>query len=301
MSHPTNHAGADDADILHVSGLREMADGLELVICDLWGVMHNGVHASDEAVAAILAARDAGIRSVFLSNAPRPRYHVRDQLLAMGMPHELTDYVVTSGGLARDAVRAEFDGAALYHLGPAEDENTLAGLPVDRVSNPADADVILATGLNYRDVEQHRGMLRAPRDRRIPFLCANPDRVVHVGDKLYLCAGVVADLYETMGGLVTWFGKPMPTALHACVAEVGLSPDVPGEHVVMIGDSLQTDIAGACAAGFSSLFVTGGIHRAEWPLVRAAMRGDRLLASQFAEIFGATKPVPEKMLEQLRW
>lgn len=284
-----------------IDGLRDIASELSLVICDLWGVMHNGLQVNPAAIEAITKVREAGVASVFLSNAPRPRYHVREQLMRMGMPEALTDYIVTSGGLARDAVRDHYVGAKLYHLGPEGDRNTVEGLPVDEVKHPDEADVILATDLDFRDVKKHRSWLKNACEREVPLLCANPDRVVHVGEKLYTCAGAVADLYEAMGGPVEWFGKPTAESLHTCVGERGLSSSIDSNRVIMIGDSLQTDITGARAAGYSSLFIAGGIHRAEWPLVEKALHQGELSKSAFHEIFGPAKPRPTYTMKFLEW
>lgn len=284
------------------TGLSTHKDELSLIICDLWGVMHDGIHLNKDAVHAIASARGAGVQTVFLSNAPRPRTHVRALLLKMGMPEALTDFIVTSGGLARDEVRARYQGAALYHLGPESDHNTVDGLPVDIVKTPDDADIILATDLDFFDVESHRGWLAGAASKGVPFLCANPDRVVHVGEKLYLCAGSIADLYSEMGGEVHWFGKPMASALEACLPEVGLVPgSLKGGQVMMIGDSLQTDMAGAHAAGYQGMFIAGGIHRDELPALSAAAQGGTVPVDTFKQIFGAGKAVPHAVMESLVW
>lgn len=292
----------DGNTVRHLSGLSEIAASLDLVICDLWGVIHNGLRANDYAIEAIEQLRSSGVASIFLSNAPRPRYHVQSQLIGMGVPEALTDYVVTSGGLARDAARAEFDGARLYHMGPDGDRNTVEDLPVTEVDHPDKADVILATDLDFRDLERHRDWLQNACARAVPLLCANPDRIVHVGEKLYRCAGAVADLYEDMGGPVRWFGKPTPESLHTCVTERGLSSATSGNKILMVGDSLQTDIAGANAAGYDSLFIAGGIHREEWPHLKARMNEERTVTTQdFADILGQRKPLPRYVMKDLIW
>ena len=296
LSHDYNPSASVD----HIQRLSEIDHPFDLVICDLWGVMHNGVTANIEAVEALMQLRENGVATVFLSNAPRPRYHVRNQLQSMGMPPQLTDLLVTSGGLARDAVRTEFQGAKLYHLGPGDDHNTVEGLPVDLVDHPDQAEVILATDLDFTDIEKHRALLSGACDHSVPLLCANPDRVVHVGEKLYACAGAVADLYTDMGGTVHWFGKPMPEALISCVSEAGLQ-EVDGDRVLMIGDSLQTDIAGAAAAGFHSLFIAGGIHRDEWATTLDILNGNQLSAQAFAQIYGNGKPMPNWIMHKLIW
>ncbi|WP_286830296.1 MULTISPECIES: TIGR01459 family HAD-type hydrolase [Kordiimonas] len=282
-------------------GLREVIDETDLVICDLWGVMHDGLRLHADAVEAIQRAREAGVRTVFLSNAPRPRTHVRDHLMEMGLPTSLTDFVVTSGGLARDEVRERFTDARLYHVGPEGDRNTVEGLPVTDVDHPDEADIILATDLDFQDVEAHGPWLRAAAERGVPFLCANPDRIVHVGERLYPCAGAVADLYASMGGDVHWFGKPTPQALQSCLKEVGMDCSTPGSRVLMVGDSLQTDMAGASAAGYRGLFITGGIHRDEAPLLDQAANKARVPVHSFRKIFGEEKAVPHAVMQALKW
>ncbi|MFC4348940.1 TIGR01459 family HAD-type hydrolase [Kordiimonas lipolytica] len=287
---------------VHIAaGLSELMDETDLVICDLWGVMHDGLKLHSGAVDAIQKARAARAKTVFLSNAPRPRGYVRDHLLEMGLPSSLTDFVVTSGGLARDEVRELYSGAKLYHLGPEGDRNTVEGLPVQEVGHPDDAEIILATDLDFRDIDAHGPWLRTAAERGVPFLCANPDRIVHVGDRLYPCAGAVADLYASMGGDVHWFGKPTPKALRSCVKEVGLDADTTGERVMMIGDSLQTDIAGAGAAGYRGIFITGGIHRNDAPLLDQASNKGRVPVHAFRKIFGKEKAVPHAVMHSLKW
>ncbi len=121
-----------------------------------------------------------------------------------------------------------------------------------------------------------------------------------MGEKLYACAGAVADLYQDMGGSVQWFGKPMPEALLSCLRETGLQ-DVAGDRVLMVGDSLQTDIAGADAAGFRSLFIAGGIHRDDWPSTLDALENDQLPGPAFEQIYGEGKPQPNWLMHRLIW
>ncbi|WP_262694212.1 TIGR01459 family HAD-type hydrolase [Kordiimonas aquimaris] len=285
-----------------INGLSAIQDTTRMVICDLWGVMHDGVVAHPEAVDAINHARRAGIKTVFLSNAPRPRSHVRAMLTDMDIPETLTDHIVTSGGLARDAIRNRFKRKRLYHLGPDSDHNTIEGLPVEHTDTPDNADLILATGLDFNDVESHREFMAEACKRSVPFLCANPDRVVHVGERLFICAGAVADIYADMGGHVEWFGKPTAASLRACLKECNIpEKSIRGNNIIMVGDSLQTDVAGAHAAGFNSLFIAGGIHREEWPQVANKARNHVLSETDFQAIFGEHKPMPNFMSRTFRW
>lgn len=282
-------------------GLEDKLSAYDLLTIDLWGVMHDGITLHHDAVDAVLNARAAGVKTCFLSNAPRPRHQVRGHLAEMGMAPELLDFVVTSGGLARDYVRDHANGARLFHLGPNGDHDTVEGLPVDLVHDPDQADVILATDLGHYDIDGHVARLRGAAERGVPFLCANPDRIVHVGDQLIPCAGAVADLYEKLGGPVHWFGKPTKEALLACVAEVGMEFKGAGNppRAMMIGDSLQTDIAGAHAAGFDGCLIASGIHRDD--LMAHISAGDEIDRDWFREHVAGDRAMPHMIMTGLRW
>lgn len=254
--------GQNPRCIPRLDGVSVWAAHITHMIVDIWGVLHDGRSLFQPAVDALVQARAAGLQTCLLSNAPRSRAVVRDHLLSMGFPKALTDLIVTSGALARDMVRSDWQGAAMYHMGPISDRDAAVGLPVTDVSDIAAADFIFATGLDFPTQDQHRPMLEAARARDLPFLCANPDRVVHDQGRLLYCAGYIADLYEALGGSVHWFGKPNPVSYLGAMKEMGLAAEAAGPAILMVGDSLQTDIAGANAVGVSSLHIAGGINRA---------------------------------------
>jgi ribonucleotide monophosphatase NagD (HAD superfamily) len=60
---------------------------------------------------------------------------------------------------------------------------------------------------------------------------------------------------------VRWHGKPYPSVYESCLGLLGINDK---RRILAIGDSLRTDIAGAAGAGIDSLFITGGIHAAEF-------------------------------------
>lgn len=241
-------------------GLHNKLDNISAVICDLWGVLHDGSQPHNEAVECLNNIRAAGIPVALLSNSPKPVDDVWRYLETLGIPRSVADVLITSGSLARRMIRSRHDGQKMYHLGPSvRDAVTLQGLPVEQVAAPIDADFILCTGLNFSTGEAHRALLAGAVEKNIPMICANPDRIVHVRDELQFCAGVVGDLYQSMGGTVLWAGKPSRYALHAAVEALGLSCD--DTSIIMIGDSLQTDIAGAVNAGYQGILIAGGIHR----------------------------------------
>lgn len=268
-----------------------------LVVCDLWGVVHDGVRALPNAVECLIKTRKAGVPVALLSNAPKPLDFVKKFIESIGLSPDAYDTLVTSGSIARDHVRDEFLGKKLFHLGPGHDHITVENLQVEYVDTPEAADVILATGLLAEDGPAHENMLREAAEAGILMLIANPDRVVHIGDDLIYCAGVVGDCYEALGGPVHWCGKPTKEAFETCADRLSIPFDRLADRAVMIGDSLKTDIAGAEAAGINSLLISGGIHRGD-----ALFGGDDDIAVDvFRQTYGENAPLPTAWMRQLKW
>ncbi len=278
------------------SGLQGNIDAYDLIICDLWGVIHNGLALNSAAVDAILAARKLGKKTIFLTNAPRPRSYVREQLHGLGLPDSLLDLVVTSGGLARDTVRQNYTDAKLYHMGPDKDKGTVEGLPVTLVKTLNEAEVILATDRDFDPIDDYKTLLQPIADKQVPLLCANPDKIVHVGDRIQHCAGAVADIYETLDGPVEWFGKPTPAAFEACMHEAGFDPATDKSRTLVIGDSVRTDIRGANQAGLDSLLLTQGIHRDSLGNFSSAIP-----TNTFLDVIAPHTALPSAVTDYLRW
>lgn len=246
------------------SGLSALAPNYDVIFCDVWGVLHNGVGAWPTAWPALVKFREQGGTVVLLSNAPRPAASVKVQLNALGVSDDAWDGIVTSG----DVTRMELDRAGIarvHHIGPARDYDLFDGL--ERVA-AEEAPIVVATGLDDDDAEtpdDYRDQLQALAARDVEMICANPDRVVEKGGRLIWCAGALADVYEEYGGRVRHIGKPFPgvyeQALRTALERRGRV--TPKSRVLAIGDSLITDVAGANTFGIDCLFMTGGIHAEE--------------------------------------
>ncbi|WP_127088699.1 TIGR01459 family HAD-type hydrolase [Aquabacter cavernae] len=249
-----------------VAGLSEIAGDYDLILCDIWGVVHNGLKAFPAACDALRHARAGGVSVVLVSNAPRPADFVANMLERLGVPEGTYDSIVTSGDVTR-TVLAERAGARLYHVGPTRDLGTFEGLGVTMASLD-EADLVVCTGLFDDEVEtpeDYADQLARMKDRGLFFICANPDIVVERGARLIYCAGAIAQLYDRMGGDTLYCGKPHKPVYDTALARaVELRGGPVGEgRVLCIGDALRTDIIGATAAGFDSLFIASGIHAEE--------------------------------------
>jgi len=261
-----------------LSGVAELAARYDGFILDLWGVIHDGLAplpGALDCMAALIAARK---RIALLSNAPRRADDVVRRITRIGVPRELYHHVMSSGEEAWQHLHRRDDpfyaslGRHCLHIGSERDLEIRDGLDFDFVESPEDADFILNTGpAGWRDrVEDYQRVLRRALGRHLPMVCANPDLVVNHGGDLALCAGALAQFYESIGGIVRWHGKPRPSIYDTCL---GLIAVADRRRILAVGDSLRTDLAGAEAAGLDCLLVAGGIHAEEFGAL-----GDRPLA-----------------------
>lgn len=245
-----------------IKSLDELTDRYAVILCDVWGVLHNGVSPFPEAADALTAARKNGLAVVLITNAPRPSDSIIAQLARIGVPDTAWDRIVTSGDVTRDLI-AE-GPRKVFHLGPDRDHVIYDGLDVEVVEEFEAAGVV-CTGLVDDETEtpdDYAEMLRRLRARNLPFICANPDIVVDKGDRLLWCAGALARDYGQLGGRTLVAGKP-----HGPIYELALkqATEVLGRpiersEVLAIGDGVLTDVKGGDSNGLDVLFVSAGIH-----------------------------------------
>jgi HAD superfamily hydrolase (TIGR01459 family) len=246
-----------------LTGLSQIADDYDALICDVWGVLHNGRESFAAAAQALIRFRQTRGPVVLLTNAPRRAPEVAAQLERLKVPAGAYDSIMSSGEATRAELERRAGGReplALYHLGPERDRGVYEGLNV-RLVDVAQAALILCTGLFDDDNEtpdDYRPMLEAARTRGLLLVCANPDVVVQRGTQLLYCAGAIARLYAELGGKVLNFGKPYRPVYDAALA--ALARVKPATRVLVIGDGVETDIKGANDCGLDALLVTGGIH-----------------------------------------
>ncbi len=255
-----------------ISTLAEISDRYDALFVDLWGCVHNGVHALPEAVAALQAYRAQGGKVVLVTNSPRPRAGVQKQLVHFGVPEDSWDTIATSGDSARAAMFRGVVGSKVYFIGQPGEEKFFQ--PIGVIKNPveiemvemAQAEGIVCTGPRdpLADPDTMRPEFLMAKQLGLKLLCANPDIVVDRGEVREWCAGALAKLYTEMGGESLYFGKPHPPIYDLArrrLAELGA--DVPDAGILAIGDGVLTDIAGAMGEDIDSLFISGGLAAAE--------------------------------------
>lgn len=248
-----------------ISHLAPLAGRYDALLCDAWGVIHDGVRLFDGAAYALGRFRGERGPVVILTNAPRPSSIIPPQLDRLGLPRGAYDAVVTSGEAARAEIARRLPAPA-YRLGPRKDARLYDGIDIDFVGLE-EAAFIVCTGLadDQRETpEDYRPLLEKAARRGLAMICANPDIVVRWGGRLVYCAGALAQLYEGLGGEVVYGGKPYPAIYELALGEIETirGAAVDRARVLCIGDGLHTDIAGANRQNLDAVFVAGagGVH-----------------------------------------
>ena len=261
-----------------VEQLADISDRYDALFVDLWGCVHNGVTAFPEAVQALKDYRACGGIVVLVTNSPKPRKGVSEQLLSFNVPPEAYDTIATSGDSARSAMFRGTVGQKVYFMGEwKRDEGffeplNLLDAPVDIEIVPlTEAEGIVCCGPHdpMADPEVNRADFLYAKQKGMKLLCANPDIVVDRGEVREWCAGALAKLYTEMGGESLYFGKPHPPIYDLArrrlseVTNARNLPDISDSRILAIGDGIHTDIAGALGEDIDALFITGGLAAKE--------------------------------------
>lgn len=243
--------------------MKQLSQRFPIWLCDIWGVVHNGVVPFPTAIEALTNHRKNGGNVILISNAPNISTSIINQLGHLKVSTEAYDTVVTSGDATRDLI-SKFGGSKIFHIGTERDHSIFEGLAVTRVPLEQ-ATSVVASGLfdeNHETANDYMPLLTQMKQHDRIMICANPDKVVQKGTRLVVCAGSVAELYSSMGGKVLMAGKPFPAIydLALAKAEQVLGRAISKSQILAIGDGPATDIQGATDFGLPCVFITGGIN-----------------------------------------
>jgi HAD superfamily hydrolase (TIGR01459 family) len=229
-----------------------------VILCDIWGVVHDGVHLNAGSADRLCQWRKQGRKVILITNAPRTAEAVEAQLARIGLPRTCWDGIATSGEAGIAAIKDLAHPTGF--LGTRQDRQILVEHGLTFVDDGYTDLAVTGLDNERTHVEQYREQLERLADRDVLFHCFNPDRIVVRGGVTEPCAGALADVYEGMGGRVEWYGKP-----HHGIYDyaMSLAGNPPHAAVLAIGDALITDMLGAAGQGFDAVFVQGGIHAGE--------------------------------------
>jgi HAD superfamily hydrolase (TIGR01459 family) len=239
-----------------IKGLNQVQGKYDTFFIDLWGVVHDGVQLNPGAIEVLENLNKLKKRFVLMSNAPRPSKYIVKFLLKLNMNKVLIQNVFTSGEATLQSLRNKIYGKKFYHLGPQRDSMLSEGFE-ENITSLDKADFILCTGFleNHEDsLDYYKNLLK--KYKNLKMVCANPDLIVHRGQKQEYCAGTLAEIFKELGGEVIYFGKPYPEIYKFCIKK--------DEKILVIGDSIHTDIKGANNMNLDSLLITSGIHKKDF-------------------------------------
>lgn len=285
-----------------ITGLSEIVDDYDALLVDLWGCVVDGMAAFPEAVDCLRRLRAAGRTVIFVTNVPRPSGVVRERLESIGVSADCYDGLVTSGDATIEALNRRDDpwhaafGERFYHIGAGRNEALLREIKGSETPIEA-ADYILTTGFRNRGTdtpEIYSDVYAEAIARRLPMVCANPDQASQHGDAIVYRAGAVAEAYRARGGDVGFHGKPYERIYRMAFDMLG-GPE--SRRLLMIGDNLATDIAGAKAAGIDALWIAGGLHAGDVGLADGAA----LDPEKAAGLLETTGHAPRAVAARLSW
>jgi HAD superfamily hydrolase (TIGR01459 family) len=284
---------------IEIDALRTIADRFDHVLLDQWGTLHEGNTVFPAARDCVARLKAVGKRVLVLSNSGRRAASNEERLARLGLPPAAYDGVLTSGEITwaglRERARAPFGdfGRSCFLVTRGGDRSVIDGLGLSIVSEIEKADFILLAGLDddIAEPEHWRARFVAAAARRLPMLCANPDLTMFSGNRLIPAPGAVARFYEKLGGAVTFVGKPHAPIFEAALEQLG-HPDP--KRVLMIGDSLDHDVAGARARGMLTLLLGAGVHR-------DALAGAPDLPAAIRMLAGSQEMTPNWLMTHLTW
>jgi HAD superfamily hydrolase (TIGR01459 family) len=273
-----------------VPGIASLIDAFDTFFLDQFGVLHDGSSPYPGALQCLREIKAAGKKIVILSNSGKRAAENGKRMVQLGFEPDMWDLFLSSGEAAwrMFADGGNFQpGMKCLLISRDDDRSAIDGLGLEWVEDAANADVILLTASEGDRVEldHYRRMLAPAAKSGVPCVCTNPDKIMLTRAGLKFAAGRIAELYEELGGKVTWIGKPFPAIYEAALKAMG---DPPRRRVLCIGDSLEHDIAGAKSAGLASALVRTGIH--------ADLANDELQA-----LFEQHKAAPDFILPGLVW
>jgi HAD superfamily hydrolase (TIGR01459 family) len=254
---------------MQCNGLAEIADRFDAMLIDQFGVLHNGKALYPGVLDALERLRDRHIPVVILTNSGKRSASNEKRLVDLGVPRDCFVGLVSSGEICFKML----DDRPLFLIGREGEAYGFDG--IECVDDPHRAERLVFLGSNApkTSLDEYRRLLEG---LSLPAICCNPDRLMITSDGIVPAPGAIAALYEEMGGTVTWIGKPYPEIYHHAVAMIGQP-----QKVLCIGDSLEHDIAGGKAAGYSTLLTLTGISADRDP--------------------SNLSPMPDFWLEAFRW
>ena len=247
------------SDFIKLTTLKEIEDKYNIFFIDLWGVIHNGLELFQSVKNVLNRLKKKNKIIFFITNAPRRSFVIADQLNDFGLSKIFYDHIISSGEITWLSLKKNYEKKKCFMIGPPRDYHLVEGLDIEIVEDYSKGvDIIINTGPWGDDdiLENYTDLLNSLIKFNSLMICSNPDKTVIRGKNFMICAGLLAEYYEKIGGEVIYYGKPHNNIYEFCYKLIE------GENkILVIGDSLENDIKGANLQKLDSVLITDGIHR----------------------------------------
>lgn len=283
--------------IPHLSGLSELADQYDCFLLDIYGLLHNGMRVNPGTIQCLRELQNAGKQVCLFSNTPRRSENASNDQMRFNIQPSMYNHIVTAGESARVELIEKYQGKKVLFFGNDHFAGSMENLGMLKVQSVDQADFILNCIPGTFDLNESEltALLHEAKNRQLPMVCANPDLVVHIGETLHTCAGTYAAFYESIGGSVSWHGKPYRNIYDMAFSLLD-QPDK--SRVCALGDALRTDVRGACNYGIDSIWCLSGIH---WEELRYNHKPDEPDMERVAGTLAQSAFKPTATITDFRW
>ena len=253
-----------------IKQLKDISKNYNVLFCDIWGCIHNGKEAYQNALKALVEFKRNNGFVMLLTNAPRPKNAVKAHLSTFGISEKYFNDITTSGDAAQNSMLSGDVGTKVFHLGPKRDVSFFNDIPPDRkltnkinVVELRHAEGIVCTGLfddRTETPENYKDLIKYSIKKNLKLLCVNPDIFVDVGDLRVWCAGGIAAAFSKAGGISIYCGKPHKEIYKLAHQKLEMH-NIKSPKILCVGDGINTDILGGKNEMLDTLFVCGGLSR----------------------------------------
>ena len=247
------------SNFIKLKSLKEIEDKYDVFFIDLWGVIHNGLKLFESINIVLNRLKKKNKVIFFITNAPRRSIVIADQLTDFGLSKNFYDRIISSGEITWLSLKKNYEKKKCFMIGPPRDYHLVEGLDIEVVEDYSNGvDIIINTGPWGDDdiLENYTDLLNSLIKFNSLMICSNPDKTVIRGNNFMICAGLLAEYYEKIGGKVIYYGKPHSNIYEFCYKLIEKE-----NKILVIGDSLENDIKGANLQKLDSVLITDGIHR----------------------------------------
>ena len=255
-----------------IKQLKDISKNYNVLFCDIWGCIHNGKEAYQNALKALVDFKRNNGFVMLLTNAPRPKNAVKAHLSTFGISEKHFNDITTSGDAAQNSMLSGDVGTKVFHLGPKRDVSFFNDIPPDRkltnkinVVELRHAEGIVCTGLfddRTETPENYKDLIKYSIKKNLKLLCVNPDIFVDVGDLRVWCAGGIAAAFSKAGGISIYCGKPHKEIYKLAHQKLEMH-NIKSPKILCVGDGIHTDILGGKNEMLDTLFVCGGLSKDE--------------------------------------